>query len=127
MIAQVTSLLKLKSIETASCIYGAQWYESRNQLKETKWEKHKPMVTEKHIIKNLMRKLRNQRGNQEIFLKKKWKWEHKFPKYEIQQKLMSDFNTNTSVPQGIRIFSYKSPKLPSKGIRKSRTKKAQSQ
>ena len=58
---------------------------------------------------------------------KKWKWEHKFPKYEIQQKLMSDFNTNTSVPQGIRIFSYKSPKLPSKGIRKSRTKKAQSQ
>ena len=40
---------------------------------------------------------------------------------------MSDFNTNTSVPQGIRIFSYKSPKLPSKGIWKSRTKKAQSQ
>ena len=39
----------------------------------------------------------------------------------------SDFNTNTSVPQGIRIFSYKSPKLPSKRIRKSRTKKAQSQ
>ena len=32
MIAQVTSLLKLTSIEAASCMFGAQWYETRKQL-----------------------------------------------------------------------------------------------
>ena len=86
------------------------------------------MVTEKHIIKNLMRKLRNQRGNQEIFLQKNENGSTNFQNTRDTAKTYkSDFNTNTSVPQGIRIFSYKSPKLPSKRIRKSRTKKAQSQ
>ena len=50
MLGHKRSLNKFKSIEIISCTFPQQqWYKTRNQLQEEKWEKHKHMETKQQV------------------------------------------------------------------------------
>ena len=54
MLGHKISLNKLKRVEIISSISQSQPYETKNQLQEEKWEKHKHTETKQHATKKLM-------------------------------------------------------------------------
>ena len=62
MLGHKTSLNKFRKIEIISRTFS----ESRNQLQEENWEKHRHIEAKKHASKQPMSEYRNQRGNLKI-------------------------------------------------------------
>ena len=54
MLGHKISLNKLKRVEIISSISQSQPYETKNQLQEEKWEKHKHTETKQHATKTPM-------------------------------------------------------------------------
>ena len=86
------------------------------------------METKQHATKKPAGEWINQRGNQKI-PRNKWQWKHDdlkpmgCSKSSSKRKVYS----NTGLPQETRKISNKPPNLPSKGIRKRKANRAQSQ
>lgn len=80
------------------------------------------------LLKTNQGSTRNQRGNHKI-LCNKWKWKHNCPKSTGYGKSDSEREVfrDTVLPWQMRKISNKQLNLPSKGIRKTRINKVQSQ
>ena len=118
-----SNLSKFKKIEIVSSIFSDH-NESRYQLQEKNYKKHKHMEIKQHISKQPTDYWRNQKGNQKIS-RNKWQWNHDNSKPMGCSKSSSkrEVYSNTILPQETRRTLNRQPNFTHKATGKRRRKK----